>query len=272
MATAFDPGYVDAAFQTLVEDAPGTEIYPARDFRVEWGPVFHRGRLDGSARVLVIGQDPAQHETVLRRILVGTAGKRVQGFLGRLGLDRSYVCINALLYSVYGQGGGNRHVDDEPIAEYRHRWIAAILDAGRIEAVVCFGMLARTAWMAWLASPQAQQRAALPVAYLKHPTWPQSSSNSAAERAAATEQLLDDWNAGLALVGSALTQRDIDTELVLYGNAFLESDVPDIPSRDLPAGTPAWMGTEDGWASRHGETPAEKRRTIVMRAPAHLIP
>ena len=105
MATAFDPGYVDAAFQTLVEDAPGTEIYPARDFRVEWGPVFHRGRLDGSARVLVIGQDPAQHETVLRRILVGTAGKRVQGFLGRLGLDRSYVCINALLYSVYGQVG-----------------------------------------------------------------------------------------------------------------------------------------------------------------------
>ncbi len=31
-------------------------------FRVEWGPIFLRGRLDGPARVLVIGRDPAQHE------------------------------------------------------------------------------------------------------------------------------------------------------------------------------------------------------------------
>jgi uncharacterized protein (DUF427 family) len=37
---------------------------------VEWGPVFHRGRLDGTARVLVIGQDPAAHEAVARRIPV----------------------------------------------------------------------------------------------------------------------------------------------------------------------------------------------------------
>jgi len=27
------------------------------------GPVFHRGRLDGSARVVAIGQDPAQRVT-----------------------------------------------------------------------------------------------------------------------------------------------------------------------------------------------------------------
>jgi hypothetical protein len=48
---------------------PGPEAYPPRDFRVEWGPVFHRGRLDGSARLLVIGQDPGVHEAVVRRIL-----------------------------------------------------------------------------------------------------------------------------------------------------------------------------------------------------------
>jgi hypothetical protein len=35
---------------------------------MEWGPILHRGRLDGTARILVIGQDPAQHETVVRRI------------------------------------------------------------------------------------------------------------------------------------------------------------------------------------------------------------
>ena len=56
-------------------------MYPTDSFRVEWGPVFHRGRLDGSARVLIIGQDPATHEAICRRILVGEAGQRIQGFL-----------------------------------------------------------------------------------------------------------------------------------------------------------------------------------------------
>jgi hypothetical protein len=66
MARAFDPGYGAEPFSALVADAPGTSVYPGNDFRVEWGPVFHRGRLDRSARVLLVGQDPAQHETILR--------------------------------------------------------------------------------------------------------------------------------------------------------------------------------------------------------------
>jgi hypothetical protein len=33
-------------------------MYPPSQFRVEWGPIFHRGRLDGSVRVFVIGQEP----------------------------------------------------------------------------------------------------------------------------------------------------------------------------------------------------------------------
>ncbi len=107
MAIPFCPGYNQEPFATLVANYPGKDVHPVKDFRVEWGPVFHRGRLDGTARILVIGQDPAQHETVLRRILVGTAGKRVHGFLRRLGFNRSYVLINTFLYSVFGQGGGS---------------------------------------------------------------------------------------------------------------------------------------------------------------------
>lgn len=42
-------------FRTLCSDFPGTEAYPSNEFRVEWGPTFHRGRLDGSARVPAIG-------------------------------------------------------------------------------------------------------------------------------------------------------------------------------------------------------------------------
>jgi uracil-DNA glycosylase len=59
----------------------------------------------------VIGQDPGQHENILRRILVGEAGRRVQGLLAKLGITRSYVMINALLYCVYGSGGA-KYADD----------------------------------------------------------------------------------------------------------------------------------------------------------------
>src|SRR5262249_15984202 len=102
---AFCPGYVTAPFDTLADDYPDESAYPSKDFRTEWGPIFHRGRLDGSARVLIIGQDPGQHENVLRRILVGEAGRRAQGFLAKLGMTTSYVLINALLYSVFGDKG-----------------------------------------------------------------------------------------------------------------------------------------------------------------------
>src|SRR5690242_13409013 len=88
MSIDFDPGYGDQPFKTLVQNYPGEDVYPPGDFRTEWGPIFHRGRLDGSARVLMIGQDPAQHETIVRRILVGEAGQRAQGFLAKLGGKR----------------------------------------------------------------------------------------------------------------------------------------------------------------------------------------
>src|SRR4051795_2183395 len=111
----FDPGYVDAPFAALAAEPPGTDVYPAKDFRTEWGPIFHRGRLDGSARILVLGQDPAANETFVRRILVGVAGQRAQGFLAKLGITRSYVFINTFLYSVYGQQGGEKHRNDPAI-------------------------------------------------------------------------------------------------------------------------------------------------------------
>ena len=53
----FDPGF-PRRFQTLVRNYPDGDVYPPDDFRLEWGPVFHRGRLDGHARIVVVGQDP----------------------------------------------------------------------------------------------------------------------------------------------------------------------------------------------------------------------
>src|SRR6476659_3659531 len=144
----FCPGY-PAPFDALVADYPGEDVYPSADFRVEWGPVFHRGRLDGSARVVVLGQDPATHETICRRILVGEAGQRVQGMLAKLGITHSYVLINTFLYSVYGQGGGSRHIGDAEIAAYRNRWLDTLADDNQLEAILTLGQLADQAYHTW---------------------------------------------------------------------------------------------------------------------------
>ena len=62
MTIDFDPGYTKDPWASLVRDYPDETVYPLKDFRVEWGPIFHRGRLDGTAKVLIVGQDPAAHE------------------------------------------------------------------------------------------------------------------------------------------------------------------------------------------------------------------
>jgi uracil-DNA glycosylase len=267
----FDPGYVQEPFRSLCENYPGEETYPADDFRVEWGPVFHRGRLDGSARVMVIGQDPAQHEVVTRRILVGAAGQRTQGFLARLGIDTSYVMVNAFLYSVFGQGGGERHADDAAIAAYRNRWLDALLVGGRVEAVVALGRLAGRAFEAWRETPSGRD---VEVAFqrITHPTAPESSAGGDPERyAEAVRGMLANWNAGLEGLRPAIRHPDVDRDLVPYGEALTDADYAAIPERDLPAGLPAWMRSR-AWADRRGDTPDLKRATVVVTVPRDARP
>jgi uracil-DNA glycosylase len=272
VAHRFDLGYHAEPFATLCEEYPDETVYPPADFRVEWGPVFHRGRLDGSARVLVIGQDPAAHETFVRRILVGTAGHRVQGFLAKLGIDVSYVMVNTFLYSVYGQWGGNRHKDDPGIVAYRNRWLDALLLASRVQAVVALGSLADGAWQAWKATPAG---AATEVAYAKitHPTQPESSSRGDPVRhAAAIAAMLVVWNTGLEALKPAITQPDTARPLERYGSEFQPTELVEIPEIDLPVGLPAWMRRAGAWASREGATAVEKRRTLVATVPADELP
>src|ERR1700733_216973 len=126
MTHQYDPGPVGEPYASLVASYPGSDVYPPDSFRVEWGPLFHRGRLDGSARLLVIGRDPGQCGAGLRRILVGEAGHRTQGLMAKLGFTRSYLLVNTFLYSVYGQAGGGRHKDAPGIVAYRNHWLRSI--------------------------------------------------------------------------------------------------------------------------------------------------
>jgi len=263
----FCPGYPRAPYIALVSDYPDESVFTADDFRVEWGPVFHRGRLDQTARILVVGQDPAQHEAVVRRILVGTAGRRFQGFLTRLGIDRSYVMINTFVYSVYGQGGGSRNVDDPLITAYRNRWLDAIVEDQPIEAVLSLGVLADQSVKLWQAQTTAGKAFSGVVTTMRHPTYPDSASASGKiTRAAAMAEMLRTWNAALDKLSGHLTP-DSPLPLIHYGTDLSPSDLSVIPERDLPPGLPAWMRSEKTWASREGADPIEKRASILIRIP-----
>jgi uracil-DNA glycosylase len=270
MSVPFDFGYGSEPFRTLVTDVPDGNVFPAKDFRTEWGPVFHRGRLDGTARLLVIGQDPAQHEVIARRTLVGGAGHRVQGFLANLGLTRSYVMVNTYVYSVYGQGGGSRHKNNPAIAAYRNRWFDALVP-GQIEGVVAFGQLADAAWQAWSATPAGAEFSGV-YTPVTHPTQPESSSKGdKAKRLAATAKMLQGWNAALRALHPVITP-DVPTPLVRYRSAFRPSELPDIPQEDLPAGSPPWMCGNKDWARRTGPDVKLKRATITVTIPNAFRP
>jgi len=263
----FCPGYGAAPYRALVADYPDETVYKVEDFRVEWGPVFHRGRLDGTARILVVGQDPAQHESVARRILVGTAGRRIQGFLARLGIERSYVMVNAFAYSVFGQGGGNRNVDDPSITAYRNRWLDAIVQAQPIEAVLSLGVLAAQSVGLWQARSDHGKQFAGVVTTMRHPTYPESASASGQlTRAEAMQRMLTTWNAALDTLTGHVTP-DAARPLQHYGADLAPADLAVIPEIDLPAGLPAWMRSERTWAAREGADATEKRATIVVRVP-----
>jgi uracil-DNA glycosylase len=267
----FDPGPVEEPFASLARDYPGPEAYPPELFRVEWGPIFHRGRLDGTARVLVFGQDPGQHESIARRCMVGEAGQRVQGFLRKLGINRSYVIVNAYLYSVFGQPSREEVEQVEPgVAPYRAQWLDALLIGKQVEVVVAFGGLADAAFTRWLGPPD-DPKVAVAYAHLLHPTYPEGS-----RRPGAMKKMLDQWNAALPGLREALSEHDAPPDAEPYGDDLTPGDRGQIPEADLPAGSPPWMRSLRQWASREdllgpqatNQQRAEaKRATIVVRIP-----
>jgi uracil-DNA glycosylase len=101
MATKFDRG-PNADWEALFNMAPIAAFKANARFRVEFAPVYYRGRLDGSARILVIRQDPSTDEILAQRCLVGNAGQLVQGFLKKLGITKSYIMLNTFLYGIQG--------------------------------------------------------------------------------------------------------------------------------------------------------------------------
>jgi uracil-DNA glycosylase len=255
----FDSGPT-GKFRTLCQNYPDDTVYKGTDgFRALWGPIFYRGRANGTARLLVIGQDPAQTEAVTRRILSGQAGRRVQGFVEKLGMSKRYLMVNAFVYGIYNQSMAMPHLNDAAIQAYRHKWLDAAFAGGKIEAVVTFGNAANDAWTAYKATPSGLSVTAFHQKAL-HPTADKPGGPIT------RKDLLDNWNVALQKLHANILNPDVSKPLVLYGNDFTAAELPEIPSRDFPMGIPAWMRTVDFWASMSA-TPGTQRANITVEVP-----
>lgn len=257
----FDTGPT-GTFRTLCQKYPDDSVYKGTDgFRSLWGPVFYRGRANGTARLLVIGQDPAQTEAFTRRILSGQAGRRVQGFVEKLGFSKSYLMINAFLYGIYNQNMALPHLNDPDIKAYRDKWLEAAFAPGKIEAVVTFGTPAREAWEAFTETPVG---ASATASAFHHPALHPTADKP--EGPITRKDLLKNWNRALEKHHAKIQNPDVAKPLVPYGDDFTAAELPEIPSRDLPMGLQPWMRTTDFWA-KLANPPGTERANISIAVP-----
>ena len=232
MPADFDPG-PPHAIASICQRCPRPSKPKA--FWTAWEPIFYRGRLDGTARVLCIASDPGPTERIAHRTLVGDAGQRVQGFLEKLGLTRSYLCVNAFPYALHPSFGADA---EEMLAEPEQlAWRNQFYDAARpgaLDAVIAFGGNAQEAYDLWEHKPE------VPVERIPHP----SSRDE--------QRLLHDWRDAIVRLREIVDpDPDGDADGANYGSSFRESDYAPIPRRDLPFGVPSFLGDDSGGRQGH---------------------
>jgi uracil-DNA glycosylase len=160
----FDPGPPpDRRWAQLFAETPnyrglGRALSGRDEFRWHFGPMFYRGRLeDGAARVLVIGQEGAQDESLGHRSFVGGTGARMQHFLHHLGIVHSYLFLNTFVYPIFGQYDGDDLLwlaqnPDSPIVKHRHAILDYVVERGDLRLVVAVGRAAKESVHTWVAS------------------------------------------------------------------------------------------------------------------------
>lgn len=243
----FDPG-PPRRWRELFASAP-LDTYEARPdlFRLDFGPVFYRGRLDCTARLLVVGQDPSVNEILAQRVFVGQSGQRLQGFLAKLGVDRSYLMLNTFSYSIFGQFEGDIETlsRSDPIRGHRNVLFDATADDNPLQAVLTVGSAARDAVDRW------DGIGAVPKAHIFHPAFPDE------------EAQLDNWNDALADLRPIVDPDDGNSPGLDYSTAFHAEEIVPIPRADLPFGMPEWHGVGDH-GKRDGNNVIEWHRHPVV--------
>lgn len=125
-------------------------------FRWHFGPMFYRGRLtDGAVKVLVIGQEGAQDESIGHRSFVGGTGARMQHFLHALGITESYLFLNTFVYPIFGQYEGRDLLalaqrTESPIVTHRHAILDDVRDRNDLRLVIAVGRAAKESVHTWV--------------------------------------------------------------------------------------------------------------------------
>jgi uracil-DNA glycosylase len=160
----YDPGPpANSRWARLFAEAPnyrglGRALSGRDEFRWHFGPMFYRGRLaDGAVRVLVIGQEGAQDESLGHRSFVGGSGARMQHFLRHLGITRSYLFLNTFVYPIFGQYDGADLLwlaqnPDSPIVKHRHAIFDYLVDRNDLRLMVAVGKAAKESVHTWVKS------------------------------------------------------------------------------------------------------------------------
>jgi len=219
----FDPG-PSAAYEAIFATAPdlGT-LHPDR-FREQFGGVMYRGRLDGTARVILVGQDPSTDETLARRAFVGFSGQRVQGLLLKLGINRSYTMVNTFHFGIHGQYDAEMKSisQSSPVLSFRNKLLDNLAKDNHLEIIIAIGVGAREAVEMWPGSADYN------VFQLVHPSAPVGA-------------VLPNWKENLNAMRAAV-RSEVEPDLTEYSDLWQPQDAIDIPRFDLPFGIPAWHG------------------------------
>lgn len=227
MRTEFDKG-PSASIADLLMNYP--DYTAVKDyFWFNWGPVFYRGRLNKSAKVLCVASDPGPTERIGNRVLIGNAGQRVQGFLSKIGLNRSYVCLNGFVFALHPShlSDGIKLLSDPMHVAWRNKVFDAVTGP-KLQAIIAFGDVAKKTVDLWTG------KGTVPVFKTFHPSYRNGD-----------DKITADWNRVITeLRGIVTKDAGADNTLPLYGSSFAESDYVPVPQRDMPFGTAPFLGDE----------------------------
>ncbi len=160
----YDPGPPkNRCWPRLFSETPnyrqlGKILLGREKFRWHFGPMYYRGRLrDNEVKVLVIGQEGAQDESLSHRSFTGFTGSVMQHLLNYIGITESYLFLNTFAYPIFNQYTEPElkwlaQNPDSPIVKHRQEIFNYVLDRNDVHLVVAAGIAAKESVVTWVKS------------------------------------------------------------------------------------------------------------------------
>ncbi len=270
----YDPGPAkNRSWSRLFAETPnyrgfGVAMSGNEEFRWHFGPMFYRGRLsDNQVKVLIVGQEGAQDESLSHRSFTGGTGGRMQHLLTHLGITQSYLFLNTFVYPIFGQYDGLLPIIAQhpasPIAQHRRELFDYAVDRNDVQLAIAVGRAAKESMASWVeahggtADPDNLHLADasvispnLHMVGVLHP--------GGAGKGGAVSAIIASFNAAINHVHQWITAEPswlpIDPDGVRATTPYTYSSDP-IPFRDFPYGVAWRLGRESTSSNRRdGQT------------------